>query len=66
MTTIVPGFDDGKSAEAGSRDDSTDLSMMARALEIAREGRNLGEVPVGALVVHLDGSSRRPTTCARP
>ncbi len=25
--------------------------MMARALEIAREARNLGEVPVGALVV---------------
>ena len=25
--------------------------MMARALELAREARNLGEVPVGALVV---------------
>jgi tRNA(adenine34) deaminase len=47
----VPGFDQGASAEQGSHDDSTDQSMMARALEIAREGRNLGEVPVGALVV---------------
>jgi tRNA(adenine34) deaminase len=28
-----------------------DESMMARALELAREARNLGEVPVGALVV---------------
>ncbi len=47
----MPGFDQGASAEQGSHDDSTDQSMMARALEIAREGRNLGEVPVGALVV---------------
>jgi tRNA(adenine34) deaminase len=52
LTSIVPGFDQGASAEQGSHDDSTDQSMMARALEIAREGRNLGEVPVGALVVH--------------
>jgi tRNA(adenine34) deaminase len=29
-----------------------DRAMMARALELAAEARNLGEVPVGALVVH--------------
>jgi tRNA(adenine34) deaminase len=52
LTSIVPGFDQGARAEQGSHDDSTDQFMMARALEIAREGRNLGEVPVGALVVH--------------
>jgi tRNA(adenine34) deaminase len=33
-----------------SFDVSLDESMMARALELAREARNLGEVPVGALV----------------
>jgi tRNA(adenine34) deaminase len=34
-----------------SGDVALDESMMARALELAREARNLGEVPVGALVV---------------
>jgi tRNA(adenine34) deaminase len=29
-----------------------DRAMMGRALELAREARNLGEVPVGAVVVH--------------
>jgi tRNA(adenine34) deaminase len=28
--------------------------MMARALELAREARNMGEVPVGAVVVRAD------------
>ena len=32
-------------------DASFDESMMARALELAREARDLGEVPVGAVVV---------------
>ncbi|HZW31103.1 MAG TPA: deaminase, partial [Isosphaeraceae bacterium] len=30
---------------------SPDEAMMRRALELAQEARNLGEVPVGALVV---------------
>jgi tRNA(adenine34) deaminase len=51
LTTIVPGFDHRENAEPGARDDSFDLSMMARALDLAHEARNLGEVPVGALVV---------------
>jgi tRNA(adenine34) deaminase len=51
LTTIVPGFDHRGNAEPGARDDSFDLSMMARALELAHEARNLAEVPVGALVV---------------
>ena len=37
-----PGRDDGA---------ALDRAMMARALELAAEARNLGEVPVGALVV---------------
>ena len=36
-------------AELGS---PLDRAMMGRALEMAREARNLGEVPVGAVVVH--------------
>ncbi len=47
----MPGFDHRENAEPGARDDSFDLSMMARALDLAHEARNLGEVPVGALVV---------------
>ena len=52
---------------------------MARALELAREARNLGEVPVGALVVRSGSDSRagpqpardlersdRPRRAARP
>jgi tRNA(adenine34) deaminase len=37
--------------EPGEPNLSLDESMMARALDLAREARNLGEVPVGALVV---------------
>jgi tRNA(adenine34) deaminase len=33
---------------------SLDLTLMARALELAREARNLGEVPVGAVVARGD------------
>jgi tRNA(adenine34) deaminase len=33
------------------RDVSHDEAMMSRALELAREARNMGEVPVGAVVV---------------
>jgi tRNA(adenine34) deaminase len=36
---------------AGLAGTELDEPMMARALELAREARNLGEVPVGALVV---------------
>jgi tRNA(adenine34) deaminase len=36
-------------AELGS---PLDRAMLGRALEMAREARNLGEVPVGAVVVH--------------
>jgi tRNA(adenine34) deaminase len=32
--------------------DSQDVAMMRRALELAREASAIGEVPVGALVVH--------------
>jgi tRNA(adenine34) deaminase len=32
--------------------DSQDVAMMRRALELAREASVIGEVPVGALVVH--------------
>ena len=51
MTTGVSGTDQGSGREPGSGDELTDLSLMARAIELAREARNLGEVPVGALVV---------------
>lgn len=33
-------------------DESTDLAHMRRALELAQKAADLGEVPVGALVVH--------------
>jgi tRNA(adenine34) deaminase len=49
--TMVHGVDERKSAEHGAPDLSLDESMMARALDLAREAKNLGEVPVGALVV---------------
>jgi tRNA(adenine34) deaminase len=49
--TMVHGVDEWKSAERGAPDLSLDESMMARALDLAREAKNLGEVPVGALVV---------------
>jgi tRNA(adenine34) deaminase len=41
----------GEAYSAGAAQAELDLPMMARALELAREARNLGEVPVGALVV---------------
>ena len=41
----------GRTIPTGAVEASLDVSMMARALELAREARNLGEVPVGALVV---------------
>ncbi len=38
--------------DVGSRDQASfDESMMAKALDLAREARCMGEVPVGALVV---------------
>jgi tRNA(adenine34) deaminase len=40
--------DDGESLDGGT---ALDRAMMARALELAAEARNLGEVPVGAVVV---------------
>lgn len=51
--------DDGLDSHAGQSGDpdktesgsSFDRDMMGRALEMAREARNLGEVPVGAVVV---------------
>jgi tRNA(adenine34) deaminase len=43
--------DENRDGEAGS---PFDRAMMGRALEMAREAGNLGEVPVGAVVV-LDG-----------
>jgi tRNA(adenine34) deaminase len=44
------GLDDDRYVGPGALD-VVDEQMMARALELAREARNLGEVPVGALVV---------------
>jgi tRNA(adenine34) deaminase len=41
----------GGSVSGQSDSASFDESMMARALELAREARNQGEVPVGAVVV---------------
>ena len=43
-----PGADPAEAADDGA---SLDRAMMSRALELAAEARNLGEVPVGALVV---------------
>ena len=45
---IVDEPDEDTSDEFGS---PLDRAMMGRALEMAREARNLGEVPVGAVVV---------------
>jgi tRNA(adenine34) deaminase len=42
VSSLYPGLGDG----------SNDRSLMARALELAREAKSIGEVPVGALVVH--------------
>jgi tRNA(adenine34) deaminase len=42
MTGAAPIVDDGE---------ATDREMMRRAIELAREASNLGEVPVGAVVV---------------
>ncbi len=48
MPDLATDCDDG----TGLSDDSSfDRAMMGRALELAREARNLGEVPVGAVVV---------------
>ena len=46
-------FGPGEDTET-SDDPSIDRVMMGRALELAREARNLGEVPVGAVVVRGD------------
>jgi len=48
----MSGFQTKDRTEPSSSDGaSLDLSMMALALDLAREARNLGEVPVGAVVV---------------
>jgi tRNA(adenine34) deaminase len=48
----MPGFQtDGDAAPVESGDEALDRSMMAVALGLAREARNVGEVPVGAVVV---------------
>jgi tRNA(adenine34) deaminase len=48
----MSGFQATEPCEPSSGDDdSFDEAMMVRALELAREARNLGEVPVGAVVV---------------
>jgi tRNA(adenine34) deaminase len=51
LTTGVSGFEHHRSPEPDLCDEGTDLFLMGRALELAHEARNLGEVPVGALVV---------------
>ncbi len=48
--TMAHAVDEPEHAEPGAPDPSFDESMMARALDLAREAKNLGEVPVGALV----------------
>jgi tRNA(adenine34) deaminase len=48
---IVSGPDYPSNPEPGSPGDATDRFLMGRALELAHEARNLGEVPVGAVVV---------------
>ena len=45
------GFEHDASPEPDLCDERSDLALMGRALELAYEARNLGEVPVGALVV---------------
>ncbi len=52
--TMAHGLDERQHTEPGAPDPSFDESMMARALDLAREAKNLGEVPVGALVVRGD------------
>jgi tRNA(adenine34) deaminase len=51
LTTGVSELDQVNRPESGLRDEPADVAMMTQALELAREARNLGEVPVGALVV---------------
>jgi tRNA(adenine34) deaminase len=51
LTTGVSELDQVNRPESGLRGEPADAAMMARALELAREARNLGEVPVGALVM---------------
>jgi tRNA(adenine34) deaminase len=51
LTMAVSGFEHRGSSQSALSDDLTDLTLMGRALELAHEARNLGEVPVGALVV---------------
>jgi tRNA(adenine34) deaminase len=51
----MPDFATDRGEGAGLSDDSSfDRAMMKRALELAGEARNLGEVPVGAVVVRGD------------
>jgi tRNA(adenine34) deaminase len=55
---MAPPDDNPRSAAAremsagGGDSPALDRAMMARALELAAEARDLGEVPVGAVVVH--------------
>jgi tRNA(adenine34) deaminase len=52
LTAIVPEFDGPSTGSNPTHADSIDQPFMARALELAHEARSMGEVPVGALVVH--------------
>jgi tRNA(adenine34) deaminase len=45
------GVDEANPETSGDLGSPVDRAMMGRALELAREARNLGEVPVGAVVV---------------
>jgi tRNA(adenine34) deaminase len=48
----MAGQETSSNPDLGPSDQAAfDLSMMARALDLAREAFNMGEVPVGALVV---------------
>jgi tRNA(adenine34) deaminase len=53
MSSRIPGPESGPLDEAASLDvgAARDRAIMRRALELAREATNLGEVPVGAIVV---------------
>jgi tRNA(adenine34) deaminase len=53
MSSQIPGPEHDPGGETESLSDPTafDRAMMSRAMELAAEARNLGEVPVGALVV---------------
>ena len=53
------------STEDDERDD-LDRAMMGRALELARQAIDLGEVPVGTVIVRNGTSSPRPSTCETP